>query len=150
MADIDKSSLIQMAGRAGRPGYDTKGTAVIMTSERDVLKYEGLLQGMEAVSSVLQGSLLEILNTEIFLGFIENIEDAMNWIKTTFWFHNSLSQEHMTKVAHESVKQALSELVQMCCVTWSKDGYTIRSTRSGVLMVRIVAYVSCPTFDPCL
>ena len=32
--DLDQASLLQMLGRAGRPGYDDKGTAVIMTETK--------------------------------------------------------------------------------------------------------------------
>lgn len=91
---------------------------------------------------MLRGSLLEILNTEIFLGFIESIEDAMSWIKTTFWFHNSPSPEHMTQLANKSVQEALAALVRMDCVKWSECGVTASSTRSGVLMVRSITSLS--------
>ena len=33
-ADIDQASLLQMIGRAGRPGHDTSGVAVIMTDNK--------------------------------------------------------------------------------------------------------------------
>ena len=43
--DIDASSLLQMMGRAGRPGFDKTGVAVIMTDTMSKTRYENVGKG---------------------------------------------------------------------------------------------------------
>ena len=43
--DIDAGTLLQMMGRAGRPGFDKSGTAVIMTDSLSKRRYENISQG---------------------------------------------------------------------------------------------------------
>ena len=43
--DIDTGTLLQMIGRAGRPGFDTSGTAVIMTDTLSKTRFENMSQG---------------------------------------------------------------------------------------------------------
>lgn len=43
--DIDAGTLLQMMGRAGRPGFDKTGTAVIMTDTLSKTRYENVSQG---------------------------------------------------------------------------------------------------------
>lgn len=54
---MSKSTVLQMIGRAGRPGYDTSGTAVIMTSTEDRQMY--LTLTLDIVESSLPGHLVE-------------------------------------------------------------------------------------------
>jgi replicative superfamily II helicase len=54
---MSKSIILQMVGRAGRPGFDTEGVAVIMTSAEDRNKYVDLT--LDVVESSLQGILVE-------------------------------------------------------------------------------------------
>jgi replicative superfamily II helicase len=46
-------------GRAGRPGFDDSGVAVVMTSKGHQQLYEDMLQGKENVESNLQSVLVE-------------------------------------------------------------------------------------------
>ena len=43
--DIDTGTLLQMVGRAGRPGFDKTGTAVILTDTLSKTRYENISQG---------------------------------------------------------------------------------------------------------
>lgn len=43
--DIDAGTLLQMMGRAGRPGFDKTGTAVIMTDTNSKTRFENVSQG---------------------------------------------------------------------------------------------------------
>ena len=54
---MSKSTVLQMVGRAGRPGFDTTGTAVIMTSTEDRQTYSTLT--LNVVESSLPGILVE-------------------------------------------------------------------------------------------
>ena len=54
---LPRSIILQMTGRAGRPGFDTSGVAVIMTSTEDKEYYER--RDMDIVESVLPGQLIE-------------------------------------------------------------------------------------------
>jgi replicative superfamily II helicase len=47
---------MQMVGRAGRPQFDTEGTAVIMTQRETAVRYQNLLNGAEVVESGLKVS----------------------------------------------------------------------------------------------
>ena len=51
--DSSVSTILQMIGRAGRPGYDDRGVAVIMTSKDKQSKYEQMSSGQELVESQL-------------------------------------------------------------------------------------------------
>lgn len=56
---ISKADIIQMLGRAGRPGMDVQGVAIIMTSREDKEFYEDVSMNAEVVESKLQSSLIE-------------------------------------------------------------------------------------------
>lgn len=56
---LHKSDVIQMLGRAGRPGMDTSGVAVIMTSNQDKEYYEGISLSADVVESTLKLNLIE-------------------------------------------------------------------------------------------
>ena len=86
--DIDHASLLQMIGRAGRPSYDSSGTAVIMTDNDSKARIEKLASsGLPPAKSQLTGSkLLETINTEISQRVIVSIKSATNWIKGTLYY----------------------------------------------------------------
>ncbi|KAL7539117.1 hypothetical protein ACHAXR_010579 [Thalassiosira sp. AJA248-18] len=86
--DIDAGTLLQMMGRAGRPGYDDSGTAVIMTDSFSKTRYENVSQGLKVVESHLMhgDKLTEVLNIEVSQGVITSPEEAVDWVKGTFLF----------------------------------------------------------------
>lgn len=84
--DIDKVSLLQMLGRAGRPGLDSSGRAVIMTDNQSKPTVEHLVQGLGSAESRLLRKLVDVINTEISQRVITDREGALRWIKTTFLF----------------------------------------------------------------
>ena len=88
--EIEKATLLQMIGRAGRPGFDTSGTAVIMTDSSSKRKYEELSGGMEVVESHLPAKLMDVMNTEISQRVITSVEASQDWIKSTFFFRRAI------------------------------------------------------------
>lgn len=49
--ELTESQVLQMIGRAGRPGYDTKAVAIILTTTSQEDKYRNLVSGMKPLES---------------------------------------------------------------------------------------------------
>ena len=83
---LSRSMIMQMCGRAGRPGFDTSGLAVVMTSKDDKAYYENAAVQTEVVESNLQSILVEVLCAEITQTVVADIADALVWLKNTFFY----------------------------------------------------------------
>ena len=94
--DIDPLDVIQMLGRAGRPGYDDVGHGFVVCDRSEADKYRTLLRDGTAIESRLaegEGAQLAAhLNAEIALGTIDGIEDVMDWLETTFYYVRARSK----------------------------------------------------------
>jgi len=96
--DVAMSPLdvLQMLGRAGRPGYDDQGYAWVVCDSASADRYRTLLRDGKVIESRLADretaaspgatDLAVHLNAEIALGTIADIKDAMDWIETTFYY----------------------------------------------------------------
>ena len=82
----DSSLLLQMAGRAGRPDFDTRGRCEIMTSTDHLAEVERQIRGSEVLESCLLARLHEALNSEIVLGSVTTVADAVLWFMRSFCF----------------------------------------------------------------
>eukprot|EP01041_Mallomonas_annulata_P014273 gene14273-30372_t len=83
---MPKSTVLQMVGRAGRPGFDSFGVAVVMTSQEDKLHFQDVSVSAEVVESALQGALVEVICAEITQTVITSISEALEWLKNTFFY----------------------------------------------------------------
>ncbi|TPP43658.1 Sec63 Brl domain family protein [Leishmania donovani] len=89
IADMPVSEVMQMCGRAGRPGCDTHGVALVLTMQRSVHLYETLTSGavtLTCVESHLHRHMIEHVNAEVALRTIHSFPSAMEWLKTTFFW----------------------------------------------------------------
>ena len=110
--EIDLGTLLQMIGRAGRPGFDTSGTAVIMTDNASKKKYEELSGGLGVVESHLPSRLMDVLNTEISQRVVTSVQAALDWIKSTFFFRRM--QENPEKHGLSSESEIDPYLTRLC------------------------------------
>ncbi|PSQ44892.1 DEAD/DEAH box helicase [Halobacteriales archaeon SW_7_68_16] len=84
--DMSPLDILQMLGRAGRPGYDDVGHAWIVCDGADAGKYRRLLKEGKEIESRLAEDLDAHLNAEIALGTITDLDDVMEWLETTFYY----------------------------------------------------------------
>lgn len=84
--EYSETDILQMIGRAGRPQFENEGVSIIMTSSKLKLKYERLIMGTEKVESSLHLNFSENLLAEIAVGNISSIDDALSWLKTTYFY----------------------------------------------------------------
>ncbi|CAM0873087.1 unnamed protein product [Alopecurus aequalis] len=84
--EYERSMVLQMCGRAGRPPFDDTGTVVIMTRKETVHLYENLLSGCEMVESQLLPCAVEHLNAEIVQLTVSDITLAIEWLKCSYLY----------------------------------------------------------------
>ena len=112
--EVDMSSLdvLQMLGRAGRPGYDDAGYAHVVCDASDAEKYRRLLRDGKGIESRLTADLDTHLNAEIAMGTIRDVGDVMDWLETTFAFVRAENGSNPGAVEslREQVRETLAEL----------------------------------------
>ena len=89
--DMSPLDILQMLGRAGRPGYDDAGHAHVICDGSDADRYRQLLADGKPIESRLAEELDSHLNAEIALGVVDDIEDVMSWLETTFYYTRAAS-----------------------------------------------------------
>ncbi|MDP2438172.1 MAG: DEAD/DEAH box helicase [archaeon] len=123
--EIDELSLVQMIGRAGRPQFDTQAVAVIMTEQGRVAAYRDLVGGRVRVVSKLEQKLAEHINSEIVLETIQNLEQALVWLQSTFFFVTALRWRgpgrDLAAVLQDTVVAVLRTLAE-CSVAQFDEG----------------------------
>ncbi|WP_247005707.1 DEAD/DEAH box helicase [Halorientalis litorea] len=83
--DMSPLDVLQMLGRAGRPGYDERGYAWVVCDRSDAGRYRRLLRDGTEIESRLAEDLDAHLNAEIVLGTVRDLDDVLDWIETTFY-----------------------------------------------------------------
>ena len=104
-----------MIGRAGRPGFDTSGTAVIMTDNKSKERFQKLAtSGLQPATSQLLFKFDEILNAEISQRVVTSVDSALNWLKGTLYavqLNHDPSSFGVQRLSHLSIE---AHLLQVC------------------------------------
>jgi replicative superfamily II helicase len=130
--DMSPLDVLQMLGRAGRPGYDDAGYAYVVCDGSDAEKYRKLLRDGTEIDSHLAADLDTHLNAEIAMGTIDDVPDVMEWLETTFAFVRARSADEGAVAAlRERVREALSTLDDRGFV--AIEGDTVSATPLGTL-----------------
>ncbi|KAK0484062.1 Sec63 Brl domain-containing protein [Armillaria novae-zelandiae] len=143
-SDLD---VMQMLGRAGRPQFDSEGTAIILCETELESKYRQLVQGKTILESSLHVNLSEHLNSEIGLGTVTSISSATDWLRNSFLFqrirknprHYALGKDEgqtWEERVDDLVMQSISKLKESELITCSEDGGDgqLSSTEYGDIM----------------
>jgi activating signal cointegrator complex subunit 3 len=76
----------QIFGRAGRPQFDKFGEAVLITKAEDLNYFISMLSHVKSIESHFKTFMLEALLAEIVLGNISSFPEALNFIRSTFFY----------------------------------------------------------------
>eukprot|EP00535_Pseudo-nitzschia_heimii_P010983 CAMPEP_0197196504 /NCGR_PEP_ID=MMETSP1423-20130617/32390_1 /TAXON_ID=476441 /ORGANISM="Pseudo-nitzschia heimii, Strain UNC1101" /LENGTH=2164 /DNA_ID=CAMNT_0042650305 /DNA_START=86 /DNA_END=6580 /DNA_ORIENTATION=+ len=125
--DYPLTDVLQMIGRAGRPGFDTEGTAVVLCESSKKNFYKKFLYTPFPVESCLRDRLCENLNAEIATGTVNSTLDAVGYLMWTFFARRvkanpsyygakSSSSEHVEEFLSLVANTALNQLRNEGCV----------------------------------
>ncbi|XP_068485340.1 DExH-box ATP-dependent RNA helicase DExH17 isoform X3 [Phaseolus vulgaris] len=146
--EYDRSTILQMCGRAGRPPFDDTGMVIIMTRRETVHLYENLLNGCEVVESQLLSCLTEHLLAEIVQLTVSDITKAIEWLKFSYLYvrmkmnpmnyaiKKGISGDSLEKHVQDICVHKVNELSQ-CQMIWvDEDGFLLRPLDPGRLMTK--------------
>ncbi|AQK53643.1 DExH-box ATP-dependent RNA helicase DExH17 [Zea mays] len=114
--EYERSMVLQMCGRAGRPPFDDTGTIIIMTRKETVHLYENLLNGCEMVESQLLSCAVEHLNAEIVQLTVSDIILAVEWIKCSYLYIRIRKNPENYGVKRGTPQDLLEKQIQDICV----------------------------------
>jgi pre-mRNA-splicing helicase BRR2 len=97
--DYAIADVLQMMGRACRPGVDTSSRCVLMCQQTRKDFFKKFLNEALPVESSLPGYLHDHFNAEIVAQTIENKQDAVDWCTWT-WFYRRLMQNPGVSLLH--------------------------------------------------
>ncbi len=132
--DMSPLDVLQMLGRAGRPGYDDVGYGWVVCDAADADRYRRLLREGKEIESRLAESLDTHLNAEIAMGTISDLDDVMGWLETTFYYARGQSRpdDYDFMNLRTRVRDAVERLVKDGFVETGED-LSIEATPLGVL-----------------
>lgn len=142
--DYPLTDVLQMVGRAGRPGFDTEAKAVVMVQNEKKNFYKKFLYTPFPVESCLDQRIDENLNAEIASGTISNISDGVGYLHWTFFARRvkanpayygaeTGSDEDVLARLQAFIADSFSRLRESGCIeNVSKDAEEIRPTILGM------------------
>ncbi|KAF7332131.1 hypothetical protein MKEN_00094100 [Mycena kentingensis (nom. inval.)] len=85
--DLSVLDVLQVFGRAGRPGLETSGEGYICTTDDKLTHYlEAVTSQVNPIESQFRNGMFDSLNAEISLGTVANIRDGVRWLGYTYLF----------------------------------------------------------------
>jgi replicative superfamily II helicase len=106
--------VLQMLGRAGRPGYDDVGYGWVVAHPDDADRYRRLLDEGTPIESRLDERLAAHLNAEIAMGTIGAIDEVGDWLESTFYAVRARSApaEYDFERLQDRVRETVQDLVE--------------------------------------
>ncbi|KAL7563665.1 hypothetical protein ACA910_013398 [Epithemia clementina (nom. ined.)] len=140
--DYPLTDLLQMIGRAGRPGFDDRGVAVVMCVDDKKQFLTNFLYKPFPLESRLAERLRENINAEIAGGTISSLTEAIGYLSWTFYGRRvrgnpsyygleSASDDHVEAHFAQTIKDTLKQLEAQGCIE-NKDDEQLVPTALGL------------------
>ncbi|KAJ1308595.1 hypothetical protein OPQ81_004293 [Rhizoctonia solani] len=84
--DLSVLDVLQIFGRAGRPGMESSGVGYICTNEEKLDHYLNVMTSQHPIESKLVSGIVDSLNAEIALGTVSTLQEAVSWLGYTYLF----------------------------------------------------------------
>ncbi|KDQ08833.1 hypothetical protein BOTBODRAFT_117913 [Botryobasidium botryosum FD-172 SS1] len=84
--DLSVLDVLQIFGRAGRPGMELSGVGYLCTNIEKLDHYLDSVTSQHPIESRFHVGIVDALNAEISLGTVANIADGIQWIGYTYMF----------------------------------------------------------------
>lgn len=145
LQEYSSLEIMQMLGRAGRPGLESEACALILCPKERAQKYEKMVAGEEVLESSLHLNLVEHLNAEIGLGTITDLNSAKSWLKSTFLnvrlqqnpqYYNAESDNRYTNPEEVLAAWCEKDLALLEESDLVRNNGTLRCTEYGEAMAR--------------
>lgn len=143
--EYTRIEVMQMAGRAGRPQFDTEGVCVIMTRDGMKARYEQILNGTEMIESHMHEHLLTHLNAEIAFqaAYMSDLAVCVRWLKSTFFYtrvsrdpaHYSMSGDSDSQLKRLLMK-SMRLLSEAGMIGFGEDLMSVQPLLLGTIMAR--------------
>jgi hypothetical protein len=132
--EMSPLDVLQMLGRAGRPGYDDVGFAHVVCDRSDADRYRRLLREGKPIESRLAERLDAHLNAEVAMGTLSDLDDVMDWLETTFYYVRAESEPEAYDFGglRDRVRTTLEDLVDRGFVELGED-LSVEPTPLGLL-----------------
>lgn len=139
--ELSPLDVMQMMGRAGRPQYDTSGEGIIITTHKELHYYLSLLNEQLPVESQFISKLADNLNAEIVLGAIQNVKEAVEWLRHTYLFVRMMRNPTLYGCTEddlneaEPLEQRRIDLIHAAAVLLDKNNLIKYDRKSGHFQV---------------
>ncbi|KAH7105461.1 Sec63-domain-containing protein [Auriculariales sp. MPI-PUGE-AT-0066] len=84
--DLSVLDVLQIFGRAGRPGLESSGEGYILTTDDRLTHYLEAVTSQHPIESRFETGLIDSLNAEISLGTVSSVSEGMQWLSYTYLF----------------------------------------------------------------
>ncbi|XP_065175302.1 U5 small nuclear ribonucleoprotein 200 kDa helicase-like [Sycon ciliatum] len=151
--ELGALDVMQMFGRAGRPQYDREGKGILITNHSELQYYLSLLNHQLPVESQFVKRLPENLNAEIVLGSVQNIKDALAWLRYSYYNIRVQKNPTLYGVSHDehtadpSLEAFCLNVIHTAAVQLAKAQLIKYDKRTGLLQAtdlgRIASHFYC-------
>ncbi|WWC72186.1 uncharacterized protein I206_106146 [Kwoniella pini CBS 10737] len=102
--DLSVLDVLQIFGRAGRPGYETSGVGYICTTQDKLDHYLHTIMAQHPIESKFIPGMVDSLNAEVALGTIANVSEAIQWLGYTYLFVRMRKEPFIYGMPHDVIK----------------------------------------------
>ncbi|KAJ7129808.1 Sec63-domain-containing protein [Mycena epipterygia] len=139
--DLSVLDVLQVFGRAGRPGLESSGEGYICTTEDKLTHYLDAITSQNPIESQFQGGMVDSLNAEVSLGTVANTRDGVRWLGYTYLFVRMRKNPFIYGIARDAtgddpqLGSKRNELVTAAAQKLADAGMIIFDRVSGELLV---------------